>query len=135
MFDSLDDKRSYLNDLTSYDLDSIEPDLIIRKDSNYHNLEINLDQNNKYFNISNQFESYTLNNDQLDISLGEFTSNITFAEVNSLNRDLKFSDQSIFQGTINNDLIKVDGRSDIQSASPLNISTCLLYTSPSPRDS
>jgi len=128
MFDSLDDKRSYLNDLTSYDLDSIEPDLIIRKDSNYHNLEINLDQNNKYFNISNQFESYTLNNDQLDISLREFTSNITFAEVNSLNRDLKFSDQSIFQGTINNDLIKVDGRSDIQSASPLNISTSFLGT-------
>jgi len=128
MFDSLDDKRSYLNDFSNYDLDSINPDLIFRKNDNYNNLEINLKENNKYFNISNQVESYNLNNDQLDITLGEFTSNITFAEVNSLNRDLKFSDQSIFQGTINNDLIKVEGKSVFNPLTPLNISTSFLGT-------
>ena len=62
MFDSLDDKRSYLNDLSSYDLDSIEPDLIIENkllsesnayDNNFTDQQLNAAITQLNYEISN----------------------------------------------------------------------------------
>ena len=128
MFDSFDENKNYLSDISEYNFDLLKPELILRKNDEFNNLEINLDENNKYFSISNLTDTYNLNNNQLDITLESFTSNVNFADVNDLNKDIKWSDQSIFEGTVNNDLIKVDGRKYINPITPINIVSSFIGT-------
>ena len=128
MFDFLDENKNYLNDLAQFDFDLLEPELVLRRNNQFNNLDINLDENNKYFSISNLLDTYSLNNSQLDITLENFTSNVNFADVNDLNKDIKWSDQSIFEGTVNNDLIKVDGRKYTNTIAPINVVSAFIGT-------
>ena len=48
MFDFSDENKNYLNDIAQFDYDLLEPELVLRKNNQFNNLEINLDENLMY---------------------------------------------------------------------------------------